>query len=85
MQVGAYGRLNTETGELDIEGNIYDPEFQVLLDKVDGTLKLADFPAQIGAPEGDFIVCTMGVRQNDLKIDGEMCVLRAIYVHEDPG
>lgn len=74
IQVGAYGRLNTETGELDIEGNIYDPEFQVLLDKVDGTLKLADFPAQIGAPEGDFIVCTMGVRQNDLKIDGEINV-----------
>ncbi|KAG1751914.1 hypothetical protein EDD22DRAFT_784921 [Suillus occidentalis] len=75
IQVGAYGRLNTETGELDIEGNIYDPEFQVLLDKVDGTLKLADFPAQIGAPEGDFIVCTMGVRQNDLKIDGEINVV----------
>lgn len=74
IQVGAYGRLNTETGELDIEGNIYDPEFQVLLDKVDGAVKLADFPAQIGAVEGDFIVCTMGVRQNDLKIDAEINV-----------
>jgi hypothetical protein len=83
MQVGAYGRLNAETGELDIEGNIYDPEFQILLDKVDGNLKLADFPAQIGAVEGDFIVCTMGVRQNDLKIDGGMCVLCAIYARED--
>lgn len=72
IQVGAYGRLNTETGELDIEGNIYDPEFQVYLDKVDGKLKLADFPAETGAVEDDFIVCTMGVRQNDLKVDGEI-------------
>ncbi|KAG2115695.1 hypothetical protein BD769DRAFT_1629906 [Suillus cothurnatus] len=72
IQVGAYGRLNVESGELDIEGNIYDPEFQILLDKVDGKLKLADFPPQVGAVEGDFIVCTMGVRQNDLKVDGEM-------------
>jgi len=74
IPVGAYGRLNNETGELDIEGNIYDPEFQVLLDKVDGQLKLADFLPQIGAVEGDFIVCTMGVRQKDLKIDGEINV-----------
>lgn len=74
IQVGAYGRLNTESGELDIEGNIYDPEFQILLDKVDGKLKLADFPPQIGAVEGDFIVCTMGVRGNDLKVDGEINV-----------
>ncbi|KAG1867042.1 hypothetical protein C8R48DRAFT_599837 [Suillus tomentosus] len=74
IPVGAYGRLNNETGELDIEGNIYDPEFQVLLDKVDGQLKLADFLPQIGAVEGDFIVCTMGVRQKDLKIDGEIKV-----------
>ncbi|KAG0701169.1 hypothetical protein DFH29DRAFT_928228 [Suillus ampliporus] len=72
VQVGAYGRLNTETGELDIEGNIYDPEFQVMLDVVDGRLKLADYPAQIGAVEEDFIVCTMGVRQNDLRLDGEI-------------
>jgi hypothetical protein len=69
---------------LDIEGNIYDPEFQILLDKVDGKLKLADFPPQVGAVEGDFIVCTMGVRQNDLKVDGEMCVLHAVYAREDP-
>jgi hypothetical protein len=74
IQVGAYGRLNVESGELDIEGNIYDPEFQILLDKVDGKLKLADFPPQVGAVEGDFIVCTMGVRQNDLKVDGEINV-----------
>lgn len=74
IPVGAYGRLNNETGELDIEGNIYDPEFQVLLDKVDGQLKLADFPPQIGAVEGDFIVRTMGVRQKDLKIDGKINV-----------
>ncbi|KAG2357165.1 hypothetical protein BDR07DRAFT_1491014 [Suillus spraguei] len=32
----------------------------------------SDFPAETGAVEDDFIVCTMGVRQNDLKVDGEI-------------
>lgn len=42
-QVGSYGKINFDTGALDIEGNVYDPEFQTYVDECDG-ITIADYP-----------------------------------------
>ncbi|KAF9233271.1 hypothetical protein BU15DRAFT_80288 [Melanogaster broomeanus] len=42
VEVGAYGKIDRDTGALIVEGNIYDPEFQEELDKVNGKLKMAE-------------------------------------------
>jgi len=37
IKVGSYGRVNAQTGRFDVEGNVYDLEFQKLLDATDGS------------------------------------------------
>ncbi|KAG2121753.1 hypothetical protein DEU56DRAFT_918094 [Suillus clintonianus] len=65
IRVGSYGRFNAETGRLDVLGNVYDPEFQKLIDATDGKLKLSDYPPVLDDEEKDFAVGTMGVRPKD--------------------
>ncbi|KAG0701170.1 hypothetical protein DFH29DRAFT_928234 [Suillus ampliporus] len=65
IRVGSYGRFNAQTGRFDVQGNVYDPEFQKLLDATDGKLKLSDYPPVLDDEEKDFTIGSMGVKKKD--------------------
>ena len=66
VQVGSYGRFNAQTGGFDVEGNVYSPEFQKLLDATDGKMKLSDHPPILDdSDEKDFAVGSMGVKKKE--------------------
>lgn len=65
IKVGSYGRFNAQTGRFDVEGNVYDPEFQKLLDATDGKMKLSDHLPVLDEEEKDFAVGSMGVRAKE--------------------
>ncbi|KAG8215857.1 hypothetical protein J3R82DRAFT_7812 [Butyriboletus roseoflavus] len=71
VEVGAYGEVEGETGELRVEGNIYDPKFQHELDKLGLTLRVADHPPQLGGVEEDFIIASKGARRVGLHMGPE--------------
>ena len=73
-QVGAYGEVESETGELRVDGNIYDPEFQDELNRLGLRLHVADHPPQEGAVEEDFIIASKGAKRMDLHLGPEACV-----------
>ena len=73
-QVGAYGEVESETGELRVEGNIYDPEFQKTLDKLGLALRVADHPPELGGVEEDFIIASKGARRVDVHLGPEAWV-----------
>ncbi|KAI9569205.1 hypothetical protein HD554DRAFT_2093836 [Boletus coccyginus] len=69
IQVGAYGTVDKETGALRVEGNIYDPQFKLELDKHGVEINLAEFPPQEGPVEGDFVIASRGAKRRDLNVD----------------
>ncbi|KIJ66086.1 hypothetical protein HYDPIDRAFT_167012 [Hydnomerulius pinastri MD-312] len=66
-KVGSYGQVNFDTGALDVEGNVYDPDFQKYVDDVDGRIKMTDCPPLWGDVEEDIVLSTIGLRDKDLK------------------
>jgi len=74
VEVGAYGTINYETGELEVEGNIYDPEFQAELDKINIKFKIADHPPMQGEIEKDSIIASSGARKRDFNVESEAAV-----------
>jgi hypothetical protein len=81
IRVGSYGRFNAETGRFVVEGNVYDPKFQELLDATDGKMKLSDYPPVLDEEEKDFAVGSMGVRLKDFtpKSDAAEGLDKALY------
>ncbi|KAH0831047.1 hypothetical protein J3R83DRAFT_13556 [Lanmaoa asiatica] len=75
IQVGAYGTVDKETGDLRVEGNIYDPEFQRELDNHGVNLNLANYPPQEGPVEDDFVVSSRGAKHQDMNADKAVCVV----------
>jgi hypothetical protein len=75
-QVGAYGEVENETGELRVDGNIYDPEFQAELNRLGLTIRMADHPPEEGGVEDDFIVSSKGAKRIDLSAGPDVCVSR---------
>lgn len=73
-QVGAYGEVEYETGELRIDGNIYDSDFQVELDRLGLRLRMADHPPEESGVEEDFIIASKGAKRVDLQAGPEACV-----------
>ncbi|KAG2338276.1 hypothetical protein BDR05DRAFT_969350 [Suillus weaverae] len=65
IRVGSYGRFSAQTGKFEVEGNVYDPEFQKLLDATDGKMKLSDHLPVLDEEEKDFAVGSMGVRAKE--------------------
>lgn len=65
IKVGSYGRFNAQTGSFDVEGNVYDPEFQKLIDATDGKFKISDHPPVFDEEEKDFAIGSLGVRAKD--------------------
>ncbi|KAG2121242.1 hypothetical protein DEU56DRAFT_834999 [Suillus clintonianus] len=63
IEVGSYGRFDLDTTRFTVLGNIYDPEFQVLLDAVDGKVKMSDYPPVLDPVEQDKIITSSGTRK----------------------
>ncbi|KAF8839988.1 hypothetical protein BDN67DRAFT_1003296 [Paxillus ammoniavirescens] len=74
VNVGAFGTHNRRTGELDVEGNIYDPEFQEELDNLKIKFKIANHPPKEGEIEKDFIIASSGARKTDFNVGSEAAV-----------
>lgn len=63
IKVGSYGRFDLDTTRFTVLGNIYDPEFQVLLDAVDGKFTMSDYPPELDPVEQDKIFTSTGARK----------------------
>lgn len=74
-QVGAFGEVESETGELRVDGNVYDPDFQAELNKLGLSLRMADHPPQEGGDEEDVIISSKGARRVDVGLGPEVCVV----------
>ncbi|KAH7906670.1 hypothetical protein BJ138DRAFT_1117362 [Hygrophoropsis aurantiaca] len=72
IKVGSYGTINGETGELDVEGNIYDATFEEIWKTHFPNINLKDHQPKVGEPDEDFVVSSVGVRRRDLKIGPEI-------------
>ncbi|KAG1788686.1 uncharacterized protein HD556DRAFT_850034 [Suillus plorans] len=68
IRVGSYGLFSAQTGRFEVEGNVYDPEFQKLLDATDGKIKLSDHLPVLDDEEKDFAVGSMGVRPKEFSL-----------------
>ncbi|KAG9312681.1 hypothetical protein JVU11DRAFT_7098 [Chiua virens] len=66
VEVGAFGDVDRDTGELIVDGNIYHPDFQAELDTLGLSLRIANHPPQQGGIEDDFIIASKGARRIDL-------------------
>jgi len=68
VKVGAYGTLN-EDGQLIVEGNIYDDDFQRYLDANQIDLNLKAYQPELCEPEQDFIVASTGVKKRQFDVN----------------
>lgn len=57
-----------------MEGNIYDPQFKLELDKHGVEINLAESLPQEGPVEGDFVIASRGAKRRDLNVDAGVCV-----------
>ena len=78
-QVGAYGTVDRKTGDLIVEGNIYDPEFQRELDKRGINICLKDSPPLEGAAEDTFAITSRGYKQEELNADSDVERCAAVF------
>ena len=72
--MGAYGEVESETGELRVDGNIYDHEFQAELNRLGLPLHMADHQPKEGGIEETFTITSKGVKRVDLSLGPDMCV-----------
>jgi hypothetical protein len=72
--VGDYGKIDNETGELDVEGNIYDKTFQTSLEKQNLKIDLSDpsCQPQKGGFDDNMIMSSSGVKQGDFSAKPEV-------------
>ncbi|KAG2346098.1 hypothetical protein BDR05DRAFT_878756 [Suillus weaverae] len=77
IKVGDYGKIDKETGGLDVEGNIYDPAFQTSLNKQGLNINLSEpsCQPQTGGVDDDIIISSSGVKQGDLLVKPEVSLL----------
>ncbi|KAG1748135.1 hypothetical protein EDB19DRAFT_1684462 [Suillus lakei] len=77
IKVGDYGMIDNETGELDVEGNIYDEGFQTLLDNQDLNINLSEpsCQPQKGGCDDNMIMSSSGVKQGDFSVKPEVSFL----------
>ncbi|KAG0692897.1 hypothetical protein DFH29DRAFT_913349 [Suillus ampliporus] len=77
IKVGDYGKIDNDTGELDIEGNIYDNSFQTSLDKQGLKINLSDssYQPKKGAVDDNMIMSSSGVKQGDFTLKPEVSFL----------
>ncbi|KAG0704040.1 hypothetical protein DFH29DRAFT_913357 [Suillus ampliporus] len=74
IKVGDFGTVNRTSGELEVEGNIYDAAFRESLNQQGLVIDLSDpsFQPIKGAIEEDIIMCSIGVRKGDFTLKPEV-------------
>ncbi|KAG1775496.1 hypothetical protein EV702DRAFT_972887 [Suillus placidus] len=77
IKVGDYGNIDKESGQLDVEGNIYDPEFQTSLNNQGLKINLSEpsCQPQTGGVDEDMITSSSGVKQADFSVNPEVSLL----------
>lgn len=77
IKVGDYGTIDSESGELDVDGNIYDKTFQTSLNKQGLKINLSEpsCQPQIGAVDDNMIMSSSGVKQGDFSVKPEVSFL----------
>ncbi|KAG1869167.1 hypothetical protein C8R48DRAFT_110368 [Suillus tomentosus] len=77
IKVGDYGTIEHDSGELDVEGNIYDKTFQTSLDNQGLKLNLSDASCQPrkGGVDDNIIMSSSGVKQGDFSLKPEVSFL----------
>ncbi|KAG2148862.1 hypothetical protein DEU56DRAFT_782542 [Suillus clintonianus] len=77
IKVGDYGKIDSESGELDVEGNIYEEAFQESLNKQGLKIDLSDVLCQPkkGGLGDDIILTSSGVKRGDLSMKPEVSFL----------
>ncbi|KAG2155300.1 uncharacterized protein EDB93DRAFT_1080547 [Suillus bovinus] len=77
IKVGDYGTIDSETGELDVEGNIYDIGFQTSLKNQGLNVDLSDPSCQPtkGGVDDNIIMSSSGVKQGDFSLKPEVSFL----------
>lgn len=72
--MGAYGTIDNESGELDVEGNIYDNAFQTSLNNQGLKINLSEPSCQPkkGGIDDDIIMSSSGVKQGDFSVKPEV-------------
>jgi len=79
VRVGSYGTIDKEKGDLLVEGNIYDPDFQQELDKHGVNITMANFPPK-DAVEGDFVIASRGAKHQDVDIANDILGIANAYI-----
>lgn len=74
IKVGAYGKIDNESGDLEVEGNIYDSAFQAALNKQGLKINLSEpsCQPQKGGIDDDIIMSSSGVKQRDFSMKPEV-------------
>ncbi|KAG1758330.1 hypothetical protein EDD22DRAFT_910859 [Suillus occidentalis] len=77
IKVGAYGTIDSDSGELDVEGNIYDSTFQTSLNNQGLKINLSEPSCQPrkGGIDDDIIMSSSGVKQGDFSVKPEVSLL----------
>ncbi|KAG1745020.1 uncharacterized protein EDB91DRAFT_1271489 [Suillus paluster] len=77
IKVGHFGTIDRTSGELEVEGNIYDAAFQESLNQQGLKIDLSDpsFQPIKGAIEEDIIMCSTGVKKGDFSLKPEVSLL----------
>ncbi|KAG2148858.1 hypothetical protein DEU56DRAFT_782530 [Suillus clintonianus] len=77
IKVGDYGTIDSESGELDVEGNIYEAAFQESLNKQGLKIDLSDESCQPqkGGLDDNIIMSSSGVKQGDFSMKPEVSFL----------
>ncbi|KAG1745021.1 uncharacterized protein EDB91DRAFT_1050155 [Suillus paluster] len=77
IKVGDYGRIDSDSGELEVEGNIYDKAFQTSLDQQGLKINLSDssYQPKKGAVDDNMIMSSSGVKQGEFSMKPEVSLL----------
>jgi hypothetical protein len=80
IKVGDYGTIDSESGELDVEGNIYDKAFQTSLNNQDLKINLSEQSCQPqkGGIDDNMIMSSSGVKQGDFSLKPEVSFLNLV-------
>lgn len=72
--MGAYGKIDPDSGELEVEGNIYDEAFQTSLNEQGLKIDLSEKSCQPqkGGIDDNMIMSSSGVKQGDFSVRPEV-------------
>ncbi|KAG1745022.1 uncharacterized protein EDB91DRAFT_1271499 [Suillus paluster] len=71
---GDYGTINNDTGELKVEGNIYDKSFQTSLNQQGLKINLSEYQPKKGAVDNNMIILSQGVKQEEFSLKPEVSI-----------